>query len=136
MVQEIMSDMGTENFLHAFNEVVVPWCLKEFNPSTPARLDLLLSLLDEECFPEQWDAVIKHLVTSVTACSNPGTVDQDHLSVLAILMEKARERTRNPQPVLGEGNWHHELLDSVALLLTRATPPFGNSSARFLRYVN
>ncbi|KAL3829039.1 hypothetical protein ACJIZ3_017841 [Penstemon smallii] len=135
IVQEITCiDTGTEKFLQAFNEILIPWCLKTFSLSTAARLDLLLALLDDECFSVQWDAIIKYLVNLGTACTNPGTMDRDYLPVLAILMEKARERTKksSQRSVSYEDDWHHELLDLVAVSVVRSFPPFESSHARFL----
>ncbi|PIN19545.1 hypothetical protein CDL12_07776 [Handroanthus impetiginosus] len=135
IAQELMSiDSGTEQFLQSFNEIMIPWCLKEFRPSTAARLDLLLALLDDECSEEQWNTIISYLVNGEKVGVFSGTMDRDHMPVLAILMEKVRERTRKSvhQPDSSENNFQHELLDLAALSVVRAFPPLGDSDARFL----
>ncbi|KAG8387925.1 hypothetical protein BUALT_Bualt02G0072000 [Buddleja alternifolia] len=102
--------------------------------STAARLDLLLALLDDECFSEQWDAIITYLLNREKIGFNPGTIDRSHITILAILMEKVREGTRKSvhRSDSFHKNWQHELLDLVAVAVVRASPPFGNSDARFL----
>ncbi|KAH6766101.1 hypothetical protein C2S52_017084 [Perilla frutescens var. hirtella] len=135
IVQELTcGDLGAEQFLKAFNEIIVPWCLKRFTPSIAARLDLLLALLDDECFSGQWDAIVTYLVDRDKLGFDPGAMDKNCISVLAILMEKVRERTRKgiQQSGLCQDNWRHELLDSVAVYIAQAYPPFGNSDAQFL----
>lgn len=128
------SNLGAEQFLKSFNEIIVPWCLKRFSPSIDARLDLLLALLDDECFSEQWDAVVTYLVDREKIGFGPWAMDKNCLSVLASLMEKVREKTRKcfQRSGLCQDNWHHELLDLVAVYIAQAYPPCGNSDARFL----
>ncbi|KAK4419849.1 E3 ubiquitin-protein ligase listerin [Sesamum alatum] len=135
IIQELMcTGVGTGQFLKSFTDIIIPWCLKSFTPSTAARLDLLLALLDDECFSEQWNAIITYLVNREKVGFNPGTMDRDQISILAILMEKVRERTRKSIHQSGScgSNWQHELLDLVAIDVVKASPPFGNSDARFL----
>ncbi|KAJ9556872.1 hypothetical protein OSB04_011486, partial [Centaurea solstitialis] len=48
--EEKNSDMSLKQFLLYFKEIIVPWCLQIGSCSTLARLDLLLALLDDECF--------------------------------------------------------------------------------------
>ncbi|XP_042045298.1 E3 ubiquitin-protein ligase listerin-like [Salvia splendens] len=124
------SELGEEQFLKSFNEIIVPWCLKIFSPTTAARLDLLLALVDDECFSEQWDAIVSYIVDREKVGVDPAAVDRNCISVLAILMEKVRERTR--KTALCQDNWHHELLDLVAVHVAQAYPPVGNSDAQFL----
>ncbi|KAL8531325.1 hypothetical protein ACS0TY_008085 [Phlomoides rotata] len=134
ITQELTSsDLGAEQFLKSFNEIIVPWCLNFFCPSIAARLDLLLALLDDECFSEQWDSIVKYLVNQEKNSHDPGTMDKNHISVLAILMEKVRERSGMTVQLFGlcRNNWHHELLDLVAIDVVQAFP-HGNSDAQFL----
>lgn len=132
------SDLGAEQFLKSFNEIIVPWCLKKFSPSIAARLDLLLALLDGECFSEQWDSIVKYLVNREEVSLDAGTMGKNHISVLAVLMEKVRERTGMTVQQFGlcQNNWHHELLDLVALDVVQASSPSGNSEAQFLWYAD
>lgn len=130
--EEKNTDLSLKQFLLYFKEIIVPWCLQIGSCSTLARLDLLLALLDDECFSEQWDSVILHAT---------GTCDSSNTLILALLMEKTREEiikrtvAGNLNHVQGANpnHWHHELLDSTALSIARSLPPFGSSSARFIR---
>ncbi|XP_022848919.1 E3 ubiquitin-protein ligase listerin-like [Olea europaea var. sylvestris] len=134
IIQELISiDLQTREFLQYFNERIIPSCLREVGPSNASRLDLLLALLDEECFSEQWDAIITYLINSEQVGVSPGTVD-NKISILAILIEKVRERTRKHTHLEGSCayEWHHELLDSAALSIIHSFPPFRNSDAHFL----
>ncbi|CAA2933942.1 Hypothetical predicted protein [Olea europaea subsp. europaea] len=134
IIQELISiDLRTQEFLQYFNERIIPSCLREVGPSNASRLDLLLALLDEECFSEQWNAIITYLINSEQVGVSPGTVD-NKISILAILIEKVRERTRKYTHLEGSCayEWHHELLDSAALSIIHSFPPFRNSDAHFL----
>lgn len=126
--------MGEEQFLKSFNEIIIPWCLQRFSPSIAARMDLLLALLDDEYFSEQWDAIISYLVDREKVRFDPVALDRSCISALAILMEKVRERTRKTvrQSALCQDNWRHELLDLVAVYVAQACTSFGNSDAQFL----
>ncbi|GJR36275.1 E3 ubiquitin protein ligase listerin, partial [Tanacetum coccineum] len=53
--EEKNQDLNTRQFLQYYNDTFVPWCLQANSCSSMARLDLLLSLLNEECFSEQLD---------------------------------------------------------------------------------
>lgn len=135
IIQELTcSDLGAEQFLKSFNEIIVPWCLKRSSHSIAAKLDLLLALLDDECFSEQWDAVVSYLVDREKVGSDPEAMDRNCISILAILMEKVRERTCKSvqQSAVSLDIWHHELLDFVAVYVAQAYPAFGNSDAYFL----
>ncbi|KAI3781450.1 hypothetical protein L2E82_11465 [Cichorium intybus] len=121
-----IKDLSLKEFLQYFKGIFVPWCLQTNSSSILARLDLLLALLDDECFSEQWDSIVLH-------ATGIHDSDSDRTFVLALLMEKTREEIikRKVHP----NNWHHELLDSTALLIARSCPPFGSSNARFIRAV-
>ncbi|GJV33873.1 E3 ubiquitin protein ligase listerin [Tanacetum coccineum] len=53
--EEKNQDLNTRQFLKYYKDTFVPWCLQANSCSSMARLDLLLSLLNEECFSEQLD---------------------------------------------------------------------------------
>ncbi|XP_022848921.1 E3 ubiquitin-protein ligase listerin [Olea europaea var. sylvestris] len=129
----ISADLGTREFFQYFNERIIPSCLREVGPNA-SRLDLLLALLDEECFSEQWNAIIMYLINSEQVGVTPGTVDNNKISILAMLIEKVRERTRKHAHLEGSCSyeWHHELLDSAALSIIHSFPPFRKSDAHFL----
>ncbi|KAL5709837.1 RING-type E3 ubiquitin transferase [Ranunculus cassubicifolius] len=135
--------LKSDSFLSVFKEVFVPWCLHENNHSTSARLDLLLALLDNEFFSEQWSSILLH-VTSLGEFqkSDFGSSDFDHISVLALLMEKVKEIVRikmqvgnNSQQSFLVEYWHHKLLDSTAVSIASSCSPLPMSYSRFLRAV-
>lgn len=135
IIQELISvDLGSREFLQYFNERIIPLCLREVGLSNAPRLDLLLALLDGEFFSEQWNAIITYLINSEHVGVTPGTVDNNKISILAMLIEKVRERTRKRTHLEGSCSyeWHHELLDSAALSIIHSFPPFRNSDAHFL----
>nr|XP_043619247.1 E3 ubiquitin-protein ligase listerin [Erigeron canadensis] len=130
-LEESNRDMSSKEFLQHFKEVFVPWCLQTNSHSMLARLDLLLALLDDECFREQWDSIIRHATSEH---------DSNYTCILALLMEKIREEitrkklTENSKHVHGVhlNHWHHELLDSTALAIACSFSAFGSSDARFI----
>ncbi|CDP04076.1 unnamed protein product [Coffea canephora] len=133
IIQELMGiELGKEQFLQAFNELFIPWCLKDWSVSTSAKLDFLLALMDSEYFTEQWNSIVTYAIYPKD--STLGTSDSK-IPVLAVLMEKARERLRKANTLRGSQpeDWQHEFLDIAALSVVNANPPFGTSDARFLR---
>ncbi|PIA58085.1 hypothetical protein AQUCO_00500192v1 [Aquilegia coerulea] len=130
----------SDPFLCVFKEVFIPWCLRESNPSTSARLDLLLALLDDELFAEQWSSIVRYATRlNENHDHKIESSDFNHISVLAMLMEKVRELVRGKMRVGSNLHslelWHHELLDLTAVSLARLSPPYQMSSTRFLRAV-
>lgn len=138
IIQEIfcIEPEGTQ-FLHVFKETFIPWCLQANSPTTSMRLDLLLSLVDDECLAEQWASIILHATNLEELKSADGIVDSDCLSLLAMLIEKAIIRTsnRSTMQVPYAAHWHHHLLDFAAISVVRAFPPFGTSNVSYMRAV-
>lgn len=138
------SELKLKYFLQVYKETFVPWCLHGYNCGTSARLDLLLALLDDECFSEQWHAIITYAIDLVSSKVGLGSMDSNHLAVLAMLLEKARNEVRRRK--VGEDSfhrlgslpdhWHHELLETAAVSAAFSLPPFGTSDVQFVRYVN
>lgn len=134
-----MVDSGS--FLQVFKETFVPWCLHDYNHSTSSRLDLLLTLLDEECFLDQWCAVISYAANVKHSGFEPGSLDLGHVLVLAMLLEKLRDKITKRKVGEHSKNWqgshldhlHHELLDSIAVAIACSFPPFGTSDSRLMR---
>ncbi|KAL3530952.1 hypothetical protein ACH5RR_010274 [Cinchona calisaya] len=127
IIQELVGiESGTEQFLQAFNEIFIPWCLQNCSPSIGAKLDFLLALIDSECFSEQWNSIITFTTYLEDSTSK--------IPVLAMLMEKAREKTRKANCLQGSQteDWRHEFLDVAAVSVVNANPPFGTYDARFL----
>ena len=136
IIQELMGiELGKEQFLQAFNEIFIPWCLKDWSVSTSAKLDFLLALIDSEYFSEQWNSIVTYAINPKDSTLR---TSDSKIPVLAVLMEKARERLRKANTLQGSQpeDWQHEFLDIAALSVVNANPPFGTSDARFLRYAD
>ncbi|KAA8549476.1 hypothetical protein F0562_001160 [Nyssa sinensis] len=134
-------ELDSEKFLQVFKEIFIPWCLQGSSSSASARLDLLLALLNNESFSEQWHSIITYAMNLERFGAEPGTPDSNHLTLLAMLMEKTREKIRKVRVDFDHwqgsqpDHWHHELLDSAAVSIARSCPPFGTTDVRFLRAV-
>lgn len=135
--------LGQEDFLQVFKELFTPWCLLGHDSSISAQLDLLLALFEDESFAEQWCMVITY-ATKLECCgAKPGSLDSNQIAVLAILMEKAREKLKkrkvgvdfNHHQGCQPDHWHHELLDLAAVSVACSLPPYGTSDSRFIRAV-
>lgn len=131
--------MNEEQFMHLFREIFVPWCMHEDNSSTSARLDLLLALLDDECFSEQWGNVITYVTNLEHSGVVPAYRGSNRIAMLAVLLEKARDKiTRKvgdnsySQKGAKLDHWHHNHLDVAAVTIARSLPPFRTSDAQFL----
>ncbi|KAL5974682.1 hypothetical protein ACLOJK_031352 [Asimina triloba] len=99
----------SSHFLENFKSHFIPWCLQN-GQSSSSRIDLLLSLLDEQIFSEQWDSI----VTYATSLGGGPEFSSDCVCLLAMLME------------------NHERLNSAALSIAQCSPPFHSSHSRFL----
>ncbi|KAK1632618.1 hypothetical protein QYE76_006933 [Lolium multiflorum] len=120
---EIKDDKSyVEPYLSLFNADFVPWCLDGKYSTCSSKIDLLLSLIQEECFFDQWRLIIKH-----TRAKQKQSVDhkishtKDQFELLTVILQKVRERIaggklKNLQRSgsLPE-HWRHDLLDSVAV---------------------
>ncbi|XP_015087754.1 E3 ubiquitin-protein ligase listerin isoform X1 [Solanum pennellii] len=138
IIQEIFCiEPEGRQFLHVFKETFIPWCLQANSPTTSVRLDLLLSLLDDEYLAEQWASIIMHATNLEELKSVNGIVSSDCLSLLAMLIEKAITRTSNRSTVQVPyaAHWHHHLLDSAAVFVVQAFPPFATSNVSYMRAV-
>ncbi|XP_013682421.2 E3 ubiquitin-protein ligase listerin-like [Brassica napus] len=129
-------DMSPEKFIKVFQEIFIPWCVDGHDSSTAVRAakqDLLLSLLDDECFSQQWSGVISYVF------------DQQHhgfdkLASMELLLEKARDQITKRSSGLElsqrigskPDHWHHELIESTAISLVRSSPVTTTSATQFL----
>ncbi|KAG5403658.1 hypothetical protein IGI04_009777 [Brassica rapa subsp. trilocularis] len=129
-------DMSPEKFIKVFQEIFIPWCVDGHDSSTAVRAskqDLLLSLLDDECFSQQWSDVISYVF------------DQQHhgfdkLASMELLLEKARDQITKRSSGLElsqrigskPDHWHHELIGSTAISLVRSSPVTTTSATQFL----
>ncbi|XP_018456688.1 E3 ubiquitin-protein ligase listerin [Raphanus sativus] len=125
------SDMSSEKFIKVFREVFIPWCMDGHDASTAAKQDLLLSLIDDECFTQQWSDVISYVFDQQHQGFN------NHTS-MEMLLEKARgEITKRSSGLelnkrIGSrpDDWHHSLIESTAISLVRSSST--TSTAQFL----
>ncbi|XP_020522309.1 E3 ubiquitin-protein ligase listerin isoform X2 [Amborella trichopoda] len=136
------SKLKPEVFLQIFEDDFVLWCLHGGDSSSlSARLDFLLSLLEDTLFYDQWRRILVH-ATNLEDLSqtDSNSLDVDRVGVLALLMEKVRRRTGNKEfgcessdskGYLPE-HFQHELLDSAAVCVSRHPLGIYPSCARFL----
>lgn len=115
-------------FLQAFKDDLVPWCLGKNTFTSGAKLDFLISLMQEVCFSEQWCSILTFLT------DGQSSVNIDQLEVLVILLEKIegnigklKRKGSLPQ------HWHHNLLDSAAVAVATGRSS-GALEASFLWY--
>ncbi|VVB16450.1 unnamed protein product [Arabis nemorensis] len=126
-------DMSTEKFIKVFQEIFIPWCMDGYDSLTPARQDLLLSLLDDECFTQQWSDVISHVFNEQDQGFN-------NFAAMKMLLEKARKEItkRSSGQELNQrigsrpDHWHHRLIESTAINLVRSSPTTTTSTSQFL----
>ncbi|RDX61954.1 E3 ubiquitin-protein ligase listerin, partial [Mucuna pruriens] len=129
-----------EDFMQIFKNIFVPWCLQSNSCSTSARLDLLLALMDDEHFSEQWSFIVNYMISQSYSEFQPGLLDAEHAATLAILLEKARNKSMKRKvkddSIHRQGynaeDWHHEYLESSAIAISRSLPPFTTSHVHSL----
>eukprot|EP00268_Persea_americana_P004589 TRINITY_DN11476_c0_g1_i2.p1 TRINITY_DN11476_c0_g1~~TRINITY_DN11476_c0_g1_i2.p1 ORF type:complete len:1845 (-),score=356.21 TRINITY_DN11476_c0_g1_i2:119-5653(-) len=138
------NELKSKLFLQVFKDDVIPCCLHGNYLSSSSCIDLLLALLDNELFLEQWDSIISY-ATQLEGCSTTeaGYSDIGRVGMLAMLMEKVRIRIENKKLGICSNNfwgsppecWNHDLLNSAAISIVCRSPPFHASHIRFLRAV-
>lgn len=132
-----------EDFMQIFKNIFVPWCLQSNSCSTSARLDLLLALLDDEYFSEQWSLIVNYVIGQSYSELQPGLLDADRAATLAMLLEKARDESMkrkvkddsSRRQGCNAEDWHHEYLKSSAIAVSQSLPPFSTSHVQFIWYV-
>ncbi|XP_074269259.1 E3 ubiquitin-protein ligase listerin [Silene latifolia] len=117
-------------FLNAFERTFVHWCFMGNESLVDSRMNVLLALLDEECFTEQWDTIISYAAIAGTS----------HVGRLATLIQKVRSLTRQRSRVHNNkifqiSCWQHEKLDSVAFSVMLSAPESLDSHVKFIRAV-
>lgn len=131
-------ELKMKDFLQMFNDDFVPWCFHGHSHSSNAKLDLLIALVQDECFCEQWCSIITYATKLEDFSVSESSGNFDRIELLAMLIEKVRERISSKK--LGHlqkngslaENWQHDLLDSVATFV--ACHSFsGVAHAKFLR---
>jgi len=110
-----------KSYLELFNSELLPWCFNGKYNTCNSKIDLLLSLFQNECFFDQWCSIIKYTRTEQKHSIDDKTSKmKSRLELLTLLLQKVRERIaggklRNLQKngYLPE-HWRHDLLDSTA----------------------
>ncbi|KAG6607353.1 E3 ubiquitin-protein ligase listerin, partial [Cucurbita argyrosperma subsp. sororia] len=133
-------DVEARQFMQIFNEVFVPWCLQGNNCSAGARLDLLLTLIDDEHFSHQWNSVISYSFNLDHTGVVLESINSESLAMLAKLLDRARGKITNSDArnvtntwqKANLGNWHHEHLESAAVAIAQSQAPFRSSFTEFL----
>ncbi|CAN6467178.1 unnamed protein product [Victoria cruziana] len=131
------SSSKSDLFLQVFNHVFVPWCLTEIKSSTVARIDLLLTLIENDYLADQWSSIISFLTTSQRPQNCSWIFNVDSVTILAMLVERIMYQTGRKY---GNGCqlechvecWHHDCLDSAAVLIAADPPSTHQSYVRFL----
>uniref|UniRef100_A0A0D9VAZ7 E3 ubiquitin-protein ligase listerin n=1 Tax=Leersia perrieri TaxID=77586 RepID=A0A0D9VAZ7_9ORYZ len=115
------SEESLQAYLDVFNDEFVPWCLDGKYSTCSSKIDLLLSLIIDEGFFDQWCLIIKYTIAKQKRpVDDKNSHDDDRFELLALILRKVRERItggklRNLQKngSLPE-HWWHKLLDSAA----------------------
>ncbi|KAG2622911.1 E3 ubiquitin-protein ligase listerin-like isoform X1 [Panicum virgatum] len=110
-----------KSYLELFNSELLPWCFNGKYNTCNSKIDLLLSLFQNECFFDQWCSIIKYTRAEQKHSIDDKTLNiKSRLELLTLLLQKVRERIaggklRNLQKngYLPE-HWRHDLLDSTA----------------------
>ncbi|KAG7538391.1 Zinc finger RING-CH-type [Arabidopsis suecica] len=126
-------NMSPEKLIKVFQEIFIPWCMDGYDSSTAARQDLLFSLLDDECFTQQWSDVISYVFNQQHQGFN-------NLAAMKMLLEKARDEItkRSSGQELHQrigsrpDHWHHTLIESTAISLVHSSSATTTSAAQFL----
>ncbi|KAJ1274115.1 hypothetical protein BS78_05G038000 [Paspalum vaginatum] len=113
--------LDIKSYLELFNDDLLPWCLNGKYSTCSSKIDLLLSLFQDESFFDQWCSVLKY-----TRAEQKHSVDEKtsnmmgRSELLMLLLQNLRERIaggklRNLQKngSLPE-HWRHDILDSIA----------------------
>ncbi|XP_062198194.1 E3 ubiquitin-protein ligase listerin isoform X2 [Phragmites australis] len=120
--QKIDKISDIKPYLEVFNDDFLPWCLNGKYSTCNSKIDLLLSLFQDECFFDQWSSVINYSKAKQKHSVDDKTSNiKDPFELLTLLLQKVRERIaggklRNLQKngYLPE-HWRHDLLDSAAV---------------------
>ncbi|KAJ1380216.1 putative E3 ubiquitin-protein ligase, partial [Sesbania bispinosa] len=132
--------LEAEDFMQIFKNIFVPWCLQANSCSMNARLDLLLALLDDEYFSEQWAFIVNYVIGQSYSGCQLGLLDSNQAAMLAMLLEKARDESMKRKgrddstyrPGTNAEDWHHAFLESSAIAVSRSLPPFSTSHVQFM----
>ncbi|RLM58440.1 hypothetical protein C2845_PM18G00190 [Panicum miliaceum] len=110
-----------KSYLELFNADLLPWSFNGKYSTCNSKIDLLLSLFQDECFFDQWCSIIKYTRAEQKHSIDDKTSNiKNRLELLTLLLQKVRERIaggklRNLQKngYLPE-HWRHDLLDATA----------------------
>ncbi|WOK95851.1 E3 ubiquitin-protein ligase [Canna indica] len=133
--EELDVEINMKHFLQTFNSDFIPWCLHGHSNFSNLKLELLLDLIQDDYFSEQWSTIITYSIKQAKYLETSDNLS--HIEVLATLLEKVRERIRSKK--LGNlkrsgfspEHWRHDLLDTSAITFACHTP-VNSSHAKFL----
>ncbi|KAL6642217.1 hypothetical protein ACP70R_020398 [Stipagrostis hirtigluma subsp. patula] len=113
------SDM--KSYLKLFNDDFLPWCLNGKYSTCNLKIDLLLSLFQDECFFDQWCSIIKYTRDNKKHSIDKSSKIKDQFELLTILLQKVRDRIAGGKLRNLKNNgylpehWRHDLLDSAVV---------------------
>ncbi|KAK8960828.1 E3 ubiquitin-protein ligase listerin [Platanthera guangdongensis] len=99
----------------------VPWCLLSHSSSSGAKLDLLISLIQDEYLSEQWSSIITHFAK----LEKGSRTDFGHCLILVVVfhMRVQKDRARGAGPACskrsGPGCWSGEKTDATKPAVAR-----------------
>ena len=113
--------LDIKSYLEFFNDELLPWCLDGKYSTCNSKIVLLLSLIQDESFFDQWCSIIKCTTSEQKHSVDDKTSNiMGRFELLTLLLQKIRERIvggklRNLQEngYLPE-RWRHDILDSTA----------------------
>lgn len=113
--------LDIKSYLEFFNDELLPWCLDGKYSTCNSKIDLLLSLFQDESFFDQWCSIIK-----CTTAEQKHSIDDKtsnimgRFELLTLLLQKIRERIAGGKLKNLQENgylpehWRHDILDSTA----------------------
>lgn len=140
-INESRRESSNTCFLQVFNDEIIPWCLHKLSHSTSLKLDLLISLLDDEHFFKQWNLIIEYSTKLLNCSGNEKCASDAHVIMLATLLEKVRsilENKKTPTNLKGQNgclpeHWQHALLDMAVVSVLSQPSSLSASHGNFIR---
>uniref|UniRef100_A0A0D3EZD3 E3 ubiquitin-protein ligase listerin n=1 Tax=Oryza barthii TaxID=65489 RepID=A0A0D3EZD3_9ORYZ len=83
------SEESVQGYLDVFNGDFVPWCLDRKYSTCSSKIDLLLSLIIDECFFDQWCTIIKYTSAKQKhPVDNKNSHVDDQFELLTLILQK------------------------------------------------
>jgi E3 ubiquitin-protein ligase listerin len=85
--------LDIKSYLEFFNDELLPWCLDGKYSTCNSKIDLLLSLFQDESFFDQWCSIIKCTTTEQKQSVDDKTSNiLGRYELLTLLLQKIREK--------------------------------------------